>query len=58
MEKMQLGSSRSIFSLLHLDLNLEKKHPNVEKERRMRIGERVATSHGAPSTNPRAKLLP
>ena len=32
MEKMQLGSSRSIFSLLHLDLNLEKKHPNVEKE--------------------------
>ena len=46
---MQPDSSKSVFSLLHvdIDLDLEKKHPDDEKERKMRIGERVATSCGA-----------
>jgi hypothetical protein len=46
MEKNQSGISRDDFSLLHidLDLDLEKKHPNHEKERRMRVGERESTS--------------
>jgi hypothetical protein len=49
MEKMQPGRSRSDFSLLHIDLDLvlEKKYPNDEKERRMRIRGRVAISCGA-----------
>jgi hypothetical protein len=60
MDKMHLDSSRSDFSPLHidLDLDLEKRHPNHEKERRMRVGERESTYCGALSTNPRAKLLP
>jgi len=39
MEKRQPGSFRSDFSLLHIDLDLdfEKKHPNYEKERRLRV---------------------
>jgi hypothetical protein len=36
-EKRQPGSSRSDFSLLHIDLDLEKKHPNHEKDRRLRV---------------------
>jgi hypothetical protein len=60
MEKMQPSSSRSVFSLLHVDLdpNLERKHPNVKKERRMRIGERVATSCGAPFNKSKGKTSP
>ena len=58
METMQLGSSRFILSLLHLDLNLEKNHPNVEKKRRVRIGEQVATSRGAPFKKSKGKTSP
>jgi len=47
---MQSGSSRSAFSLLHIDLDLEKKHPNDEKDRRIRIGDRLANSWVPPST--------
>jgi hypothetical protein len=39
MEKRQPGSSRSDFSLLYidLDLDLEKNHPNHGKEKRLRV---------------------
>jgi hypothetical protein len=52
-KKIQLSRSKSVFSPLYLDLNLDldldlkRNHPNIVKERRMKIGERVATSCGA-----------
>jgi hypothetical protein len=60
MEKKQPGNSRSIFSLLHidLDLDLEKNHPNHGKERRMRVVERESTSCGAPNNNFKSKTSP
>jgi hypothetical protein len=45
MGKKQPSRSRPNFSLLHIDL--EKKHPNHGKERRMRVRERESTSCGA-----------
>jgi hypothetical protein len=51
MKKCSQSSSRSVSSLLHvdldLDLDLEEKRPNDEKWRRMSIGERIVTSCGA-----------
>jgi hypothetical protein len=59
-KKTQPGSSRSGFSLLYidLDLDLEKKHPNHGKERRLGFESENQPLVVPPSTNPRAKPLP
>jgi hypothetical protein len=60
MDKMHPDSSRSDFSPLHidLDLDLEKRHPNHEKERKMRVGERESTYCGAPFDESKGKTSP
>ena len=60
MEKRRLGSSRSNFSLLHvdLDLDLEKNHQNHGKERRLRVWERESTSCDAFFNKSKGKTSP